>query len=1178
MKKHLKYLAELTSSKSSNDIKSYLEAIPQNEKGKVFEHYLAYLFEGNGYLVKVSGGKGDLGADILLYNPKTSQQVDLIVQTKNWSSPLPFDDVKSELIKFEDRGRKKYNCTFYQLISTNGYVKDAHKLSEFNISLYDWKYVEKLISNYDDSNKSNALIDLRPHNQLSFDKTIEGFEINNRICVIQTTGTGKSYVTARLIQEHIDKKTLLVAPSNLILKQFEENFHYILANTDLVTYAKLANIMKKESKEYDLIILDEFHRCGADIWGTGVETLLDQNANSLVFGTSATPIRTLDQSRDMSDEIFDSYVANQISLPDAIVRSILPEPKYVSALYSIDEDTDNTISLIMASKKQDEEKQKLVDEIKNAKINWEKTSGIPEIFKKHMPIDDKPKKFVVFCQNKDHLADMELDVQKWLLKAFGREWKREAYSIVSDISKSVNEKTIDEFKSANDSKTIYLMFSIDMFNEGLHLPDLDGVILLRPTQSDRIFLQQIGRCLQVGSTSTKPLIFDFVNNFMSLRSFNLVESLDKASKEYNKRRGQLGLAPRIIDVEIIDEAKDIVELFSKINNKVYSWEVQFQYLKGFIQINNRMPDIKENYPDENKLGSWCSEQRKDYHLNILTKDKIGKLDGIYFVWDVIEFNWNNNYQLLLDYINKNRAFPSAKEEYPKGNKLGSWVGMQRYAFKKGQIDKNKIHLLDNIGMIWNTFDDLFDTNVKHLKSFISKFNRWPIKDEEYPKGNKLSNWVKMQRSRYKKNKLSNSQINVLENLNIIWDIKTTQWDEKYKALKDFISKYERMPLSSETLSRWCKTQRQNYSKGKLSNQRIEKLNKLKFIWDEQEYIWNLNYNYLKEFTKRQKMFPKSDEEYPKGNNLGRWILGNKNRYKTGKLSNERIKKLEAIGMIWDALEFQWNKQYNYLTEYIELNDTTPRQKEEFPQGNPLGNWMSIQRRNLKLNKLSKEREQKLNKIKFTWDEKEAEWDSQYNYLKEFVKINNKWPTFREEYPKGNFLGNWYNTQRSSYQKNTLSSIRIEKLEELNIVWGSIFKNKWDEQYKHLENFIDKFNRLPNNNEEYPEGNKIGLWIGKNRSSYNKGTLKKERIDLLEQLGMIWDMLSHQWDEQFNHLKKFILINSKFPEQREEYPKGNKIGNWMSNQREQYKRGKMTTYRLKKLKSINFSFPEIKEKA
>ena len=78
----MKTLISLTRNKQHSKIKEYLESLPLKDKGPIFEEYLEYLLNGNGLLAKRVGGRGDLGADILVYNPKTPDQVDTIIQVK----------------------------------------------------------------------------------------------------------------------------------------------------------------------------------------------------------------------------------------------------------------------------------------------------------------------------------------------------------------------------------------------------------------------------------------------------------------------------------------------------------------------------------------------------------------------------------------------------------------------------------------------------------------------------------------------------------------------------------------------------------------------------------------------------------------------------------------------------------------------------------------------------------------------------------------------------------------------------------------------------------------------------------------------------------------------------------------------------------------------------------------
>jgi superfamily II DNA or RNA helicase len=94
----------------------------------------------------------------------------------------------------------------------------------------------------------------------------------------------------------------------------------------------------------DYIILDEFHRCGAEQWGKGVQKLLKMYDGVPVLGLSATNIRYLDNQRDMADELFDGNIASEMTLGEAIVRGILNPPTYVISVYSYQKDLDRYVN------------------------------------------------------------------------------------------------------------------------------------------------------------------------------------------------------------------------------------------------------------------------------------------------------------------------------------------------------------------------------------------------------------------------------------------------------------------------------------------------------------------------------------------------------------------------------------------------------------------------------------------------------------------------------------------------------------------------------------------------------------------------------------------------------------------------------------------------------------------
>ena len=151
----------------------------------------------------MQGGRGDLGADILLYD-SNGEDISCIIQAKNHSSPLSFDDTRIELTKFETMSSKEHRCKEFKIIAINGFVARASELTHFRLSLDDWSDVEKLIENHDFHNRSKPNIQLHSHNQTTFDAAIGSLKAGRRVACVQATGTGKSYVIAKTMNEFSD--------------------------------------------------------------------------------------------------------------------------------------------------------------------------------------------------------------------------------------------------------------------------------------------------------------------------------------------------------------------------------------------------------------------------------------------------------------------------------------------------------------------------------------------------------------------------------------------------------------------------------------------------------------------------------------------------------------------------------------------------------------------------------------------------------------------------------------------------------------------------------------------------------------------------------------------------------------------------------------------------------------
>lgn len=465
-------------------------------------------------------------------------------------------------------------------------------------------------------------IELYKHNKEAYEKIEKMFEYEDKVAIIHATGTGKSFISLKWLYENRNKRCLFLAPTYEILDQLEQHIKSQglsvseFPNLKCAIYPNFARLSADEinNLHFDNIVLDEFHRCGAQEWGRSINALLNNNHSAKVLGITATPIRYLDDNRNMAEELFHGNIASEISLTDAISRGILPMPTYISAVYSFKEDIERIQRKI---DRFENEQYKIVFQKKldEAKRMLENAQGLPEIFEKHIP--NKRGKYIVFCKDYKHMQRMMTESQTWFSKVNPN---IDIYSVYSEQGRDLNRQNVSGFENSSNDH-IKLLFSIEMLNEGVHVEDVDGVVMLRPTISPIIYLQQLGRALSVGHNA-HPVVFDIVNNINCNKS--IYEVYDEVKKKVLTNNGNGGHnssdnSISLDEFKIADEMKQFSELIEMLDTslskeilKKSKCEMVVQKLIEFKSANGRMPSRDGETKEEKSLYTAFKYYKRHY--------------------------------------------------------------------------------------------------------------------------------------------------------------------------------------------------------------------------------------------------------------------------------------------------------------------------------------------------------------------------------------------------------------------------------------------------------------------------------------------------------------------------------------------------------------------------------------
>lgn len=470
-----------------------------------------------------------------------------------------------------------------------------------------------------------------------------------------------------------------------------------------------------------------------------------------------------------------------------------------------------------------------------------------------------------------------------------------------------------------------------------------------------------------------------------------------------QRQVQAGQRPGRLTAE---QAAKLEKLGIRWNHRLEAaWE------KGFASAQKYRTEhgdllVPVRYRDKNDfaLGEWIVYNRQRYLGGNLTQNRIERLEAIGMVWSTSNDLWEQNYAAATQYYLEHGDLEvPIKYETPSGFGLGVWLGAQRAAHKAGELPQEQVERLDALGMDWTNRNDrkwmsLYDVAA----AYYHEHGNLNVPSEYVtPDGVLLGKWVARQRYAYLNPDRSSARVTperkaLLDKLGMVWE-KYDPWQERYDLALAYKTEHGDLEIPSVYktadgvwLGSWVSRQRQALNSGSsaLSSERRKLLRTL-FKGERRpsdpaadhgtvrEANWERNFRSAARYARKYKhlLVPASYVDSD-GVRLGVWIsnlrAARKNRPDSYQVTPAHVKKLNSIGMVWDARDAKWGTAYQQAKAYYKahgnLHAAANYKSDE--TGFCLGDWLRRMREwdTTHDPKLTPERRAMLDKIGMEWSE------------------------------------------------------------------------------------------------------------------------------------------------------------------------------------------------------------------
>ena len=456
-----------------------------------------------------------------------------------------------------------------------------------------------------------------------------------RALLISATGTGKTYASAFALRKLFtnklfpNKKALFLSHREQINKQALKSYKRIFGknvpmellsgNQNDIEKAKSGeflfstmNMMARtdimeqfKPNEYSVIVLDECHRSGA----ASYQRIINYFKPKLLLGMSASPERT-----DNFDvfSLFDHNIACEIRLQQALENDLLCPFHYFGITdLEIDGESDdlNRFRQLTADKRVEY----IIRQAEYYGYSGNRVKGL------------------IFCSSKDEAKELS--------RKFNLTDKYHTMMLCGDNSQEERESAIDRLVDDNAADRLDYIFTVDIFNEGVDIPEINQVIMLRPTESPIIFVQQLGRGLRKADGKEFVIVIDFIGNYQNNYMIPIALSGDRTGNKDNIRRSLMegnnfikGASTIYFDEISRDRIYKSID-GAKLNNKrLLRREYQdFKFKLGRIPFLKEFDDMGELDPLR-LINTWGS-----YQAFLLDSDDDYQVPLTKYQLDVLKF-------------------------------------------------------------------------------------------------------------------------------------------------------------------------------------------------------------------------------------------------------------------------------------------------------------------------------------------------------------------------------------------------------------------------------------------------------------------------------------------------------------------------------------------------------------